>query len=294
MKAHIKEHLYETAHSGFYDGELSAKTVNLLPKTWTKFTVTDGEWKTKKTLEPLWNRDIYIANKIDKIDEDKKNHYQASSHFIIDHENKIMDVNPFDSLYEFYDGILYDADNYRIYTNIPKKQGGIPNKLIVNDGVTYDCKVIPPEERVHHFVYSAHCYPPHIDFSAFINGEKINDTNYNTYMSDANIIIASGNFFNEGEYCSGYWRSSNSDCWSAEIQKRYKGPLPGWNYSAEHPEMYENTAYIDIQIPPTTIDYFDPTDRTITVSSETELIAGSNYISGNYDMCPTGVFYIWD
>lgn len=292
MKAHIKEHLFETAHSGFYDGELSAKTVNLLPKTWTKFTVTDGDWKTNKTLEPLWNRDIFLANKIDKIDEDKKNHYQASSHFIIDHENKIMDVNPFNSLYEFYDGILYDAYNYRIYTNIPKKQGGIPNKLIVNNGVTYDCKVIPPEERVKHFVNSAHCNPPLLNFSAFINDEKFNDNNYNDYMSGASIIVANGNYFTEGDVYSGYWRSSSADYWSKELQKRYKGPVPGWNYSAEYPDKYEKIEHKEIQ--PTTINYFDPTDRTITVSSETDFIAGSNYISGNYDMCPTGVFYIWD
>ena len=67
-------HLYETAHSGFY-GEEPTTTVNLVPKTWTRYTVTDGDWMTPKTVEPLVLRDIYLANKIDELDEYKKNLY---------------------------------------------------------------------------------------------------------------------------------------------------------------------------------------------------------------------------
>lgn len=291
MELHSKIHLYETAHSGFYSDD-PTRTVNLVPKTWTKFTVTDGDWKTNKTLEPLWNRDIFLANEIDKVDKDKRNHYKAGDHFFIDHENKLMDVSPFNYLFEFGGGILYNPDTKYIYTDIKQRPGELPNRLIIDNGVTYDCKVIPPEERFKHFVDSAHCNPPQLNFSAFINDEQFNDNNYSACMSGATIIAVSGNYFTEGDVYSGYWRSSSADCWSEELQKRYKGPLPGWNYSAEHPDEYEKIIHKEIE--PTTINYFDPTDRTITVSSETEFIAGSNYISGNYDMCPTGVFYIWD
>jgi hypothetical protein len=125
-KPNAKLHLYETKHSGFYP-EDPDKLVNLVPKSWTKFTVTDGEWMTDNTLVPLENRDIYLANKIDELDEYKKNYYQASSHFIIDHENKTMAVNPFDTLYVFKDGILYDNENFTIYSQTPAKYGGVEN-----------------------------------------------------------------------------------------------------------------------------------------------------------------------
>ena len=75
-KPNAKLHLYETKHRGFYP-ENPDKLVNLVPKSWTKFTVTDGEWMTDNTLVPLENRDIYLANKIDELDEYKKNYYQV-------------------------------------------------------------------------------------------------------------------------------------------------------------------------------------------------------------------------
>lgn len=59
-------HLYETAHSGYYEDD-PTKTVNLVPKTWTKFTVTDGDWKTKYTIKPLSARDEFIADCIENL-----------------------------------------------------------------------------------------------------------------------------------------------------------------------------------------------------------------------------------
>jgi hypothetical protein len=64
-------HLYETAHSGYYDDDPTRK-INLVPKTWTKFTVTDGDWKTKYTINPLSARDEYIADCIEDLDSKVK------------------------------------------------------------------------------------------------------------------------------------------------------------------------------------------------------------------------------
>lgn len=64
-------HLYETAHSGYYDDDPTRK-INLVPKTWTKYTVTDGDWKTKYTINPLSARDEYIADCIEDLDSKVK------------------------------------------------------------------------------------------------------------------------------------------------------------------------------------------------------------------------------
>ena len=85
--AKFKAHLYETEHSGFYDNndvkhipyflpsawttftpeQITTATFNMVPKTWTKFTVTDGDWMTKNTLIPLSSRDLYLADLLDNL-----------------------------------------------------------------------------------------------------------------------------------------------------------------------------------------------------------------------------------
>jgi hypothetical protein len=296
-KPYAKYHLYETAHSGFYDGELSAEKVNLLPKTWTKYTVTDGDWKTEKTLEPLWNRDIFLANEIDKVEEDKRNHYIASSHFVIDHENETMYVNPFDSLYEFDNGILYDGTNYNITTNIPSKQGGIINKLYLDNGyVNYACKVIPEEERYVEIwdqdeasISSA----PHADFSATINGSKDMRTKYNELMANVNFIaVFKDELYIGDDISSGEWQDSSASYWDKTTSTRKTGPIPG--HCDRGTSKWENTAYYHILPPdPPTATAFFPTDRTQTQFVDEKLTAGYNYISGDIDMIPQNTLYIW-
>lgn len=85
--AKFKAHLYETEHSGFYDNndvkhipyflpsawttftpeQITTATFNMVPKTWTKFTVTDGDWMTKNTIIPLSSRDLYLADLLDNL-----------------------------------------------------------------------------------------------------------------------------------------------------------------------------------------------------------------------------------
>lgn len=295
-KPYAKYHLYETAHSGFYDGELSAKPVNLLPKTWTKFTVTDGDWKTNKTLEPLCNRDIFLANEIDKVDEDKKKHYVASSHFIIDHENETMYVNPFDSLYTFTDGIIYEPESYSITTKFPDKDGGVINKLYL-DGGSANYKFTKPNIQYSAWCDSSCSSKPIFSAETIINGSTDIETEYNTYMRDAGmIVVVSGGLLYDDDVKKGYWRDSLIDCWSAEANARYVGPSAGWNYKVEHPEMYENTAYSDgtknwSYTSSHFDEYFNPLDRT--PYSEDIQQAGPNLISGVVDMVPENALYIW-
>lgn len=288
-KPYIKAHLYETAHSGFYDGELSAKTVNLLPKTWSKFTVTDGDWKTEKTLEPLWNRDIYLANEIDKIEVDKRNHYKAGSHFLIDHENRIMDVYPFDTLYKFTNGILYDAPNYYVYTDLPERMGGLENRLYFKDnnsGLSYHLNTHPP------VITSADIPDPEFKFSATINDVEINEQLYNDTMENVSIIICSGELYYHDIISAGEWHCSSGNYWDKQQQKRIIGTatIPGYT---DDPAKSADYIKDKSKGPSSEYDCFNPNDRTPTSTASKQINGGSNFISGNMDMAPVNVLYIW-
>lgn len=294
MKLNSKIHLYETAHSGFYSDD-PTRTVNLVPKTWTKFTVTDGDWKTNKTLEPLWNRDIFLANEIDKVDEDKRNHYQASSHFVIDHKNKRFEVNPFDEIYEFGGGILYNSKNYYIYSDTPPRYISVTNELCNVDGLTYNCTALDPEEQEKEFPAPHGEGTPWKDpifiYSATINGSEDLVTKYNETMQHAGIILVNNKqLYYNNDITSGGWKDSLVDCWSADVQERYVGPINGYNDRGT--TAWENSAQYIVDDNGTVYDCFDPTDTTPTVTAG-DFAAGSNLISGDVNMVPVNTLFIW-
>lgn len=293
FKPNVKKHLFETAHSGFYGGEQSGTVVNLLPKTWTKYTVTDGDWKEEYTIEPLVKRDIYLANMIDAIEYDKRHHYEASSHFIIDHEKKEMSVNPFDTTYEFENGLLYDPDRYYIHTETPPKLGGIENKLFFKDnlGLTYNIKV--PEKQRYDIPEDFKPPDPEFHFSAMIDNEMITPEIYDEHMSGAGIIICSSHILDyDDSVISGDWYCSSANYWDKPTQQRIisTGTVPGYtddpSRSAEYAREYE-------RISTATVDYFNPNDRTPTNTANQNINAGSNFISGNMDMVPVNTLFIW-
>lgn len=299
-KPYAKYHLYETAHSGFYDGELSAKTVNLLPKTWTKFTVTDGDWKTEKTLEPLWNRDIFLANEIDKVDEDKKHHYIASSHFVIDHDNQTMYVNPFDSLYTFTDGLFYDSENYNITTNIPTKVAGVVNKIYLDNGsANYNFTKPNPQ-------YTAWCdtscsSAPSSYFSATLNDENIHPYFDLSYSHPTMVVMVSKAVLKyDDTICSGEWKDSKLDCFIPYPGKKYEGERfvgPTATYNDRGTTAWENASAYKVGEASSISSCFDIFDRTETNRVGDELTAGKNFISGEYggtNMAPKyRTLYVW-
>ena len=89
MKLETYYHLYETAHSGLLD-----EPVNLVPESWNRFTVTDGDWMTSDTLEALRYRDLFLAQQIEIVDNDKKNHYVAGNSIFIDDDTYTIDFLP--------------------------------------------------------------------------------------------------------------------------------------------------------------------------------------------------------
>lgn len=293
FKPNVKKHLFETAHSGFYSGEQSGTVVNLLPKTWTKYTVTDGDWKEEYTIEPLVKRDIYLANMIDAIEYDKRHHYEASSHFVIDHEKKEMSVNPFDTTYEFENGLLYDPDRYYIHTETPPKLGGIENKLFFKDnlGLTYNIKV--PEKQRYDIPEDFKPPDPIFEFSAFINDELINPEIYNDTMSGASIIVCTDLLEYDNTVKSGTWKCSSADYWDRLNNQRVVKHLSAvYGYyddpanSADYIQDYGSVTGKDY-------DCFNPNDRTPTNTANQQINAGSNFISGDMDMAPVDALYIW-
>ena len=288
----VKVHLYETAHSGFYGDARSAETVNLLPKTWTKYTVTDGEWKTEKTIEPLVKRDIYLANMIDAVDYDKRHHYEASSHFIIDHENKVMSVNPFDTMFQFENGLIYNPDNYTIKTDTPPKLGGLDNKLFFKqgEGLTYNAKF--PTSSRYDLPEDFRVPDPEFHFEAKINDEDFTQELYDANMGEATIIICNDGLDFDDRIVSGEWHCSSANYWDRLEEKRVLATACVYGYqddnarSAEYIRDYGTTTGENVPC-------FNPNDRTPTNTANQQINAGSNFISGDMDMVPVNTLYIW-
>ena len=96
MKINAYYHLFETAHSGLLD-----EPVNLVPESWNRFTVTDGNWMTSATLEALRYRDLFLSQQIEIVDNDKKNHYVAGNSIVIDNDTYTINFIPTQYNYNF-------------------------------------------------------------------------------------------------------------------------------------------------------------------------------------------------
>ena len=59
-------HLDSMIHS-YNSGPLEGTTARLFVTPWDRNTVADGYWQTLNTIQPLINRDIYLADAIDKL-----------------------------------------------------------------------------------------------------------------------------------------------------------------------------------------------------------------------------------
>lgn len=295
-----KYHLYETAHSGFYGGELSAETVNLMPRTWTKYTVTDGVWKTENTFEPLWNRDIYLANEIDKVAEDKRGHYVAGSHFVIDHESRTMYVSPFEHRYTFTAGLFYDSDDYSVTTEIPYKIGGVKNGLYLSEsGIDYNA--VAPSPQYTAWCDTTHSATPSLDFETKLNGGKMKPYFDLDYGHPTMVVMVSKAVMDYDDYvCSGEWRSSKLDCFLPYEGKKYEGERfvgATATYDDEGTSAWENaSAYVKNETSSVS-GCFDLFDRQVTKFGDGVLSAGRNFISGEYvgtNMCPKyRTLYVW-
>ena len=273
-------HLYETAHSGFY-GDNPSETVNLVPKTWTRYTVTDGNWMSPKTVEPLVLRDIYLANKIDEAISSKNSHYKAGKHIIIDYDTNTISVNPFDFKYEYTNGIL--NTNYEVYTDLPKYDGGAENRLILtNSGLSYS---FVSGNKVYDYI--------NCDISSVSAGGITAEGSLSSFPSGVNLVYVTSAIYeyensesNSGECISGY-----------EIMyDEYAGQKVRHDFHGEWPSVTGTIVSGRLE------NVFNPSDeREFDIET---LTGGSNYIvldhshsmgpKNNITMVPTGVMFIYD
>lgn len=277
-------HLFETAHSGFY-GDDSSATVNLVPKTWTRYTVTDGNWMTPKTVDPLVLRDIYLANKIDEVDEYLGSLYKEGKHIIIDKETNTISVNPFDYKYNFTNGIL--NTDYDVYTQLPSLYGGLENRLVIKDDVlTYDFEPGTTESG-------------YIEDQTDIETEVITgfimtaDNSVDEFPTDTKYVLVTSAIY---EYDDRY---SNSGGWLSgyeELYDEYEERKVRHDYIPEIPPVTGNDDLSGIYE-----NIFNPADSRLY--NATLLTGGSNYnaIIGGGDgpmrfdtMVPRNVMYIYD
>lgn len=261
-------HLYENAHSGFYGPDNSA-TVDLLPKTWTRYTVTDGDWMQKETIEPLVNRDIYLANKIDELDNYFGNLYSAGRHISIDKTTNTISLLPYEYDYVFTDGII--CDEYAVTTDLPEMYGGLTNKLKLGDnGITY--KYTSGTTAT-----GSAMSGEGIIVSAGLIGDKY-------FPMDKNIVLVTSAIYKmDKDYSdSGNWIEGYTDLYDREQGKKvYK------EYNGERPEPITINEHISGE------NVFNPSD--FTIFNQEELTGGKNYNTKTGETFnPTGVLYIYD
>ena len=116
-------------------------TARLYVTPWDRNTVADGYWQTVNTIQPLINRDIYLANAIDKL----ANEYAVySGGYGIDISNEpdgthyiSVDVNDLQNIPRYQFNTSYFTST-EIMPNVYKVDLNIDNKTIItadHDGI---------------------------------------------------------------------------------------------------------------------------------------------------------------
>lgn len=268
MDAKAKYHLYETAHSGIIPGQ----TVNLVPKTWTTRTVTDGEWMTSATLSALNLRDYFLANMIDAVDEDKKNHYSGIQGIVIDHENRTISYSPIDSKYVFDNNSAMWCEPYSkfIYTKFNEDQN---NRIKLVDGyINYE---LSPGDLTH-------------------SAEEIHYED--SITSAVGIIDTEGTITSFPENCNVVFVSQSkkdtNTTWRSDFIKNGSSDYYSTTDNTRHQVEYDDVLITsgsggDIV---SSTNIFNPLDET---PYEGGFNGGSNYITDDVNMVPTGILFIW-
>lgn len=270
MQTKAKYHLYETAHSGLIEDA----TVNLVPKTWTKRTVTDGEWMYKNTIKALDWRDYYLANVIDAVDEDKYEHYKAGYCIEIDKQTNTIYYNPVDKNYRFKadSGMFIDEQTNYVYTKIPDSVNGITNRIIMNeDKLDYELSATRSE-----------C-------TGTLNDEKeINDSargivdpeSISSFPQGCNIVFVESAYLDINDtFSSWVVKTGYDDYYDRTISSRVEHTY--FNTLVDSADMLETSSFENV---------FNPNDTTPYAG---EFEGGSNFISGDVNMVPTGVLFVW-
>lgn len=277
MDAKTKYHLYETAHSGIIPGQ----TVNLVPKTWTTRTVTDGVWMTSATLSALDFRDYFLANMIDAVDEDKKNHYVGKDGIVVDHENRTISYDPIEGKYIFDNNSAMWCEPYSnfVYTKFNEDQN---NRIkLVSGYINYE---LTPGDRditatVDSNVSSATGFSSSGISSFPTNVDVVYITNAELYKNNITSMSA-------GETSAEPYKIEGSGSkWVVTGTSLKEGYREYWDATTglSSVSSFGTSSILSSNV-------FEPTDRT---NYSGGFIGGPNFISGDVDMVPSGVLFIY-
>ena len=287
MKLETYYHLYETAHSGLID-----EPVNLVPESWNRFTVTDGGWMTSATLSALCYRDLFLAQQIQVVDEDKKHHYTAGDSISINDDTYTIKFTPTQYNYYFTGGLNCNEEYHYVTLPIPSTfntTDSRPEEYKVNKielkagGLYYGIKpqqshIVPPVETIVHYVPS--------------NSAGIVDKAgaVTTFPNGANVVyVSAATLETFDEYYEYHRNVGKIDSWTANIGAYVaNGRLTSsYDVSSENGDSHTNTSS----------KIFNPSDRTQfngVTGYNPSLAGGLNYICGSVDMVPSGVLFIYE
>ena len=268
METKAKYHLYETAHSGIIPGQ----TVNLVPTIWTNRTITDGEWMTNKTLSALDFRDYFLANMIDAVDEDKKNHYVGKDGIVIDHEKRTISYDPIDGKYVFDNNSAMWCEPYSkfVYTKLNEDQD---NRIkLVSGYINYE---LSPGDKTHS-AEEIHYEDYITSAEGIIEGEGT----ITSFPENCNVVFVSQSKRDTNTtWSSDFIKNGSADYYSMEDKQRH--------YTVYNDELIESAAGGDIS---NFSAVFNPLDDTPYTGG---FEGGSNYITDNVNMVPSGVLFIY-
>lgn len=273
-------HLYETAHSGFY-GENPSETVNLVPKTWTRYTVTDGNWMSPKTVEPLVLRDIYLANKIDEVDDYLGDFYKAGRHIIIDKTTNTISLSTYEYKYVFNNGLMYDE--YYVYSNLPETYGGLDNKLYFSgDKISYN---FVSGNTINDYIDTVSC----VSAWGGLTGDTIR-----YFPDNANVVIVTSAEldYDDRSVDAGGYKIGSANYWDFVQNKRVDEI---YNENPPEPTGHPDASGVEYNV-------FNPADKRKFEFNSDVLSGGSNYIETigqgpgqrTITMVPDNVLFIYD
>lgn len=284
MKINAYYHLFETAHYGLIN-----KPVNLVPEYWNRFTVTNGDWMTNATLSALCYRDLFLAQQIEIVDNDKKNHYTAGDYIDIDDDTYTINILPTKYNYNFKNGLALNEEYRYVSFALPSifEADDRPPQYKINklkasaDGLYYS--ITKGNNYTSSATIETHNVPPN---SAGIVGDVT------SFPESATIVYISADTMNVyDEYYEYQFEQHQIDKWSAGLVEYKENGRDTSSYSSfisSTSGSHSDTSY----------NIFNPTDSSqfnaVTGNINPSLEGGLNYICGNVNMVPSGVLFIYN
>lgn len=284
MKINSYYHLFETAHSGLID-----EPVNLVPEHWNRFTVTDGGWMTSATLSALCYRDLFLAQQIEIVDNDKKNHYTAGYYIDIDDDTYTINLLQTKYKYNFKNGLALNEGYHYVSFALPStfEADDRPPEYKINkinlssDGLYYS--ITKGNDYTSSATIETHNVPSN---SAGIVGDVT------TFPESATIVYISAATMNVcDEYYEYQSKEHQIDSWSAGIVG-YRADGRDTSTSSEFISSSSHSSFSALD------NIFNPNDTTrfhaVTGNINPSLEGGLNYICRNVNMVPSGVLFIYN